>query len=336
MMTALKLLSNAWGRGYATVELASIIKTLREGLSIPMARIGDLIVGSAKIASLSADKITSGTIQVTTSITIDGEFNTGTVGAANVHIIPDGIEGYNSGGTQKFELNTDGSGWLGASGSFSWDTNGVVSIDGAALQALSVENAAINECSINKLTAGNLSVKGTIVAGGSLVTGLAGTNRIEITNTTISGINSSNVTQFYLSASDGKAYAGAGTITLDSTGLKVKGQVAEFQDSAGAARGYIYGTNGPAFVIAGEASTEIHLVPGGLGTIYSYGSILPASDITHFLGYDFYRWLGVYGNPVLDDGSKTGENIQGALSRSGGADGVLYVYVNGVWRLNNV
>ncbi len=59
----------------------------------------------------------------------------------------------------------------------------------------------------------------TLGAGGKFVTGAAGTNRIEITNTTISGINSSNVTQFEIKASDGKGYFGAGTIVCDATGL---------------------------------------------------------------------------------------------------------------------
>lgn len=83
---------------------------------------------------------------------------------------------------------------------------------------LSVTDAVISTCSIGKLTAGNLTVTGTITTG-KFVTGAAGSNRIEIDANYVAGYNSSNVLQFYLSAADGKAYCGAGSVVLDSAGI---------------------------------------------------------------------------------------------------------------------
>lgn len=115
-----------------------------------------------------------------------------------------------------------------------------LAVDTAQIALLAVTNAQINDCSITKLTVGNMTAIGTITTG-SLVTGAAGTNRIEITSALIAGYNSSNVLQFYLSASDGKAYAGGGAVILDSQGLSTMGQAVSFFDIDGVFQGYIYG-----------------------------------------------------------------------------------------------
>jgi len=56
---------------------------------------------------------------------------------------------------------------------------------------------------------------------GSLIVvhGTPGAQRVEISGDEIAGYNSGNVKQFYLQASDGKAYAGAGAVVLDADGI---------------------------------------------------------------------------------------------------------------------
>lgn len=120
----------------------------------------------------------------------------------------------------------------------------LLAVTAAQIDALAVTNAKINDCAIGKLTAGNLSVIGTLVSGGKFVTGTAGSNRIEITPTLIVGYNSSNVAQFYLQASDGKAYAAGGNVKLDKYGLHILGSdAATFYDVSDNVRGYVWGTS---------------------------------------------------------------------------------------------
>lgn len=86
-----------------------------------------------------------------------------------------------------------------------------------------------NEILANSITAGCLNVgtlsaitanMGTLTAG-VIQTAAAGNNRVIINMADgIRGINAANVIQFQLDPSDGKAYAGAGAVVLDSAGLR--------------------------------------------------------------------------------------------------------------------
>lgn len=114
-----------------------------------------------------------------------------------------------------------------------------------AHDSLVINSAFISDCSITKLTAGNLSVAGTITSGGKFITGSAGSARIEITNALIAGYNSSNVAQFYLQASDGLAYAGAGNVILDANGITVKGERLLIKSDAGVTTASLYYAEAP-------------------------------------------------------------------------------------------
>ena len=61
-VTSLNLLSNSWGRGCGVTDLVNNLIQLRETGSLSTARIGDLIVGNAAIASCSITKLTIGTL----------------------------------------------------------------------------------------------------------------------------------------------------------------------------------------------------------------------------------------------------------------------------------
>ncbi len=117
-----------------------------------------------------------------------------------------------------------------------------LSVTTAKINTLAVTDAKISTCSIGKLTAGDLSVVGTIVSGGKFVTGVSPNPRIEISPTAITGYSDATTAQFYLSATDGKAYCGAGAITFSSSGLTLDSAISttHFKLVRDSIVGYLY------------------------------------------------------------------------------------------------
>ncbi|MCK9601596.1 MAG: hypothetical protein M0R06_21320 [Sphaerochaeta sp.] len=80
------------------------------------------------------------------------------------------------------------------------------------------------------------------VASQIIVHGTPGSTRIQIDGTEIAGYNG-GTKQFYLSASDGKAYAGAGKLIIDSSGVIVDGSgLFKFYDGSGNPVAYMQGS----------------------------------------------------------------------------------------------
>ncbi len=77
--------------------------------------------------------------QVDTLILTGTTVQTATSGA-RVVLNSDGIKAYNSSGTQRVQISNDGSGWLGASGNFSWDTAGNITATGVTAGNVAAEN----------------------------------------------------------------------------------------------------------------------------------------------------------------------------------------------------
>ena len=127
----------------------------------------------------------------------------------------------------------------------------------AKIKDLAVIDAKIENLSVSKLTTGDLTCIGTITTG-ALQTGASGTNRIRIDSTYIAGYDSANVLQFYLSAANGKAYAGAGAICLDANGLHVNGDFAFFYDDNGNIRGSIH-ADADTFYLTAHASKPLYI-----------------------------------------------------------------------------
>ncbi len=96
----------------------------------------------------------------------------------------------------------------------------------ARIADLAVTNAKIEDCSISKLTAGDISVTGTLISGGKFQTAVSPNPRIEISDTLIAGYSDATTKQFYLQASNGKAYAGAGAVIIDANGITCSGSAA--------------------------------------------------------------------------------------------------------------
>jgi hypothetical protein len=69
----------------------------------------------------------------------------------------------------------------------------------------------------------SLSVTGTLTLSGSgkLITAASPAARVELTTTELAGYSDATTKQFYLDASTGKAYAGAGAVRLDTDGLTI-------------------------------------------------------------------------------------------------------------------
>ena len=172
----------------------------------------------------------------------------------------------------------------------------------------------------NKMKTSSLTVATiTLADSGKFVTGASGTNRIEITSSTIAGINSSNVTQFEIKASDGKAYFGAGSCVLDATdGITIKGGKLRLQDSSGAHSGNLYiDTDG---YMRAEAWSWLKI-----SSAVSTGSLIPESNGDGNVGTTSNRWasghfnhLNVYTRMALPLKS-TGGDPTGAI------EGQLYV-----------
>lgn len=55
-----------------------------------------------------------------------------------------GLRGYDSGGTQRYQILNDGSGWLGSSSVFSWTAAGVVSLNGSAVVGNSLDAGKVS------------------------------------------------------------------------------------------------------------------------------------------------------------------------------------------------
>jgi len=134
---------------------------------------------------------------------------------------------------------------------------GNLAVTTAKIEDLAVIDAKIENLSVSKLTTGDLTCIGTITTG-ALQTGASGTNRIRIDSTYIAGYNSANALQFYLSAADGKAYAGAGAVYLDTDGLHVKGNFAFFYDDAGNIRGSVH-ADADTFYLTAHASKPLYI-----------------------------------------------------------------------------
>jgi hypothetical protein len=79
----------------------------------------------------------------------------------------------------------------------------------------------IQDVSIDKLTVGTLTAMGTISALGGFQTAESPAQRVVIDNTGIYGYSDATTAQFYLLASDGKGYFGAGQNVLDSAGMTI-------------------------------------------------------------------------------------------------------------------
>lgn len=207
-------------------------------LSVTGAKIANATITDAKINDLSANKLTAGTITVGITTGTGGSVGSGT-GNPRVDLTSFGIRAYDSAGTQRVQISSDGSGWLGASTDFSWTTGGTLSINGARIQNatigtaqiadLAVTNAKINDLSASKLTAGTITVGITTGTGGAVGSG-SGNPRVDLTSSGIRAYDSTGAQRVQIS-SDGSGWLGTSADFSWTTGGTLSINGARIQDA---------------------------------------------------------------------------------------------------------
>jgi len=174
---------------------------------------------------------------------------------------------------------------------------GAGSLSGWMYKDLSIQNAKIATCSINKLTAGELNVIGTIISGGKFITAASPAARIEISVTEIAGYSDATTKQFYLQASDGKAYFGGGVCVLDSSGLKIDGERAVWYNGATLIGRIQYNSTATKFEVRSNTVGLKILADGDLNVTSNANMLLYSSSGTGV----YIRAGGVTGTPTADD-----------------------------------
>jgi hypothetical protein len=181
-----------------------------------------------------------------------------------------------------------------------WASAGVTTINGA--------NITTGTISVDTLTGGTLgSIYITLGAGTVFRTAASPAPRIELSQTLLAGYSDATTKQFYLQASDGKAYAAGGDIILDSTGITVKDRKAYFYygstlvgrlGATSASNMSLYCDNGT-LRLDGDTYLNLYCDAGDVnivayGTINTTGTLRPSSDNANNLGGSSYRWKDFY------------------------------------------
>jgi hypothetical protein len=174
---------------------------------------------SANMGTITAGTITGGTIQTASS-------------GARIVLNTTSLSGYNATPTLTFQLNTDGSGQLGASGEnpITWNSSGQVTELTAA--QIGTNSITTDELAANAVEAGHINVAtlSAIAADmGSLTAGTinmySNTWDVDATgfrlNATEIASQTSGTDQIILSAATGLLTAGAGVVTLDAGGIDI-------------------------------------------------------------------------------------------------------------------
>ena len=150
-----------------------------------------------------------------------------------------------------------------------------------------------------------------------------GINIYGVNNALTTRATKTGTVQCYV-GSDGKIYAGAGAVSLDSGGLTIKGAMLLFKDSAGTNRGYVEGyASLSEFYIHSVSGTEMRLKAPGAGNtltleainIDALGTIQPSTA-----------------GGILFKTTHTSQ--EGSIKIKGGGSGDIYIYSDGAWRTN--
>lgn len=165
---------------------------------------------------------------------------------------------------------------------------GLLAVDTAQIAALAVEDAKINDCSISKLTVGNIAVVGTLTTGGYLkstnyVADTSGwqidyLGNAEFNSVKVRGsIYTSSIVSGNTLTVSGTISAGAGGVLLDTSGVEVigEGQMIRFFATAptGTPRALLQSTT---------AVTHMTTNSGDVG-LYSAGDILLSATTQIFV-----------------------------------------------------
>ena len=205
-------------------------------------------------------------------------------------------------------------------GAVTTDKLDAAAITTAKIADLAVTNAKIDTLSVSKLAAGDLSVVGTITSSGKFVTAASPNSRIEITQALIAGYSDATTKQFYLQASDGKAYFGGGAAILDTSGLTIKGQKLILQTSDGGYSGELY------IDADGILRIDVWLTT-------KTKNVLPVTDNSQSLGALNLLWYSINGNLFSVKGEV--KPTEAAVAKLGSsANYFLSTYTRDIYRTN--
>ena len=195
-------------------------------------------------------------------------------------------------------------------GAITTDKLDAAAITTAKIADLTVTNAKIDTLSVSKLAAGDLSVVGTITSSGKFVTAASPNSRIEITQTLIAGYSDDTTKQFYLQASDGKAYFADGKCILCIDGLIIDDMATNFLPIVLKRNGVSYGNiflnpfSGD-FTVSSQNDKNLYLGATGDTDIADiiisaerdivlrplHGSVRPYTNYQYAFGTSTYYWL---------------------------------------------
>ncbi len=182
---------------------------------------------------------------------------------------------------------------------------GSLAVTEGKIGALAVTDAKISDCAIGKLTTGNLTATGTITTG-KLQTAASPSARIEITAALIAGYSDATTKQFYLQASDGKAYAGGGNVVITSTGVEFKsGTVCKFTNA---------GSN-PAYIYVDATTPDVRIKPDTGYRVYAEGNfcILSGAYFGPATAGNYVYWATSWGGTAADSYFCPADNGRGYL-----------------------
>jgi hypothetical protein len=245
-LTTMDVVSNIYGRGYSPFDVTTVIQGLRNGddVSISSARINDLVVGSARIGTAAIDTANIKDSAITNSkiqnlAVTDAKIANATITSAKIvslaasQITTGYLTAYMQISTGTLEVGT-------------LYSTGVVRLNSSGLAVYDIGGyltAHLNSADGSAYFAANsirISRDGIYLASGKIVTGVSDSaQRVKLDYTGLYGYDSSGVAQFYLNSSDGKAYCGAGSVTLSNTGILIKGANLEIQSAAGVSQVYV-------------------------------------------------------------------------------------------------
>ena len=195
-------------------------------------------------------------------------------------------------------------------GAVTTDKLDAAAITTAKIADLAVTNAKIDTLSVSKLAAGDLSVVGTITSSGKFVTAASPNSRIEITQALIAGYSDDTTKQFYLQASDGKAYFADGKCILCIDGLIIDDMATSFLPIVLKRNGVSYGNiflnpfSGD-FTVSSQNDKNLYLGATGDTSIADiiisaerdivlrplHGSVRPYTNYQYAFGTSTYYWL---------------------------------------------
>ena len=121
---------------------------------------------------------------------------------------------------------------------------------------------------------------------------------IRMTPSELAGYSGGTTKTWYAQSSDGKLYAGGGSVILDNNGLSIKGgKFIFFYNSSGGLEGNIDVETGKV-ILTGSNELDLQTTSGNIylrpySVVYSY-DFVPAIHDTYSLGFDGQRWKTLY------------------------------------------